>query len=146
MLSGASVLDVGVTTLSTVFTQKRILGGSAGPPYPFRIALLKIDVEGSEVDVLRGIGADHWPLIDQVVLETHGHVRRAEVKTMLEEYFSVVGDIEDEELKMSGLERAIVYARGNRAQQQQAGDGAAPPPPPEPPQGRGRGRGRDTFL
>jgi FkbM family methyltransferase len=34
-----------------------------------RVALLKIDVEGAELDVLRGVDARHWPLIDQVVLE-----------------------------------------------------------------------------
>ncbi|MFJ2211768.1 FkbM family methyltransferase [Streptomyces sp. NPDC101062] len=34
-----------------------------------RVALLKIDVEGAELDVLKGIDAGHWPLIDQVMLE-----------------------------------------------------------------------------
>lgn len=36
-----------------------------------QINLLKIDVEHSELDVLRGIEAEHWPLIQQVVLEAH---------------------------------------------------------------------------
>ncbi|HUZ23602.1 MAG TPA: FkbM family methyltransferase [Streptosporangiaceae bacterium] len=38
---------------------------SAGRP----VDLLKIDVEGSEVDVLRGIDPEHWPLIRQAVIE-----------------------------------------------------------------------------
>ncbi|MFH8470797.1 FkbM family methyltransferase [Streptomyces sp. NPDC017991] len=34
-----------------------------------RVALLKIDVEGAELDVLQGIDAAHWRLVGQVVLE-----------------------------------------------------------------------------
>jgi FkbM family methyltransferase len=34
-----------------------------------RIDLLKIDVEGAELDVLRGIEERHWPLIRQAVVE-----------------------------------------------------------------------------
>jgi FkbM family methyltransferase len=33
------------------------------------VDLLKVDVEGAELDVLRGIDPEHWPLIGQVVLE-----------------------------------------------------------------------------
>lgn len=36
-----------------------------------RIDLLKIDVEGAELDVLLGIEERHWPLIEQVTLEGH---------------------------------------------------------------------------
>ena len=36
-----------------------------------QIDLLKIDVERSEVDVLRGIEAQHWPNIKQLVMEVH---------------------------------------------------------------------------
>lgn len=35
------------------------------------IDLLKVDVEGSELQVLQGIQPHHWPHIKQVVLETH---------------------------------------------------------------------------
>ena len=35
-----------------------------------RISLLKIDVEGSELEVLESINDSHWELIDQIVLET----------------------------------------------------------------------------
>jgi 31-O-methyltransferase len=37
-----------------------------------RIDYLKLDVEGSEVGVLRGLGADGWPLVRQVCAEVHG--------------------------------------------------------------------------
>lgn len=33
------------------------------------IDLLKLDVEGSEVDVLQGVDAEHWRLVRQVVME-----------------------------------------------------------------------------
>jgi FkbM family methyltransferase len=36
-----------------------------------RIDLLKIDVEGPELDVLLGIGPAVWPMVHQVVMETH---------------------------------------------------------------------------
>jgi FkbM family methyltransferase len=36
-----------------------------------RVDLLKIDVEGAELDVLRGIREAHWPRIRQVVMEVH---------------------------------------------------------------------------
>ena len=35
------------------------------------VDLLKIDVERSEVDVLKGIRPEHWDVIDQVVAEVH---------------------------------------------------------------------------
>ena len=44
-----------------------------------RIDLLKIDVEKSELDVMEGIRAEHWPRVRQVVVEVHdieGRLRR----------------------------------------------------------------------
>lgn len=35
------------------------------------IDLLKVDVEKSELDVLRGIEPEHWPIIRQIVAEVH---------------------------------------------------------------------------
>jgi 31-O-methyltransferase len=50
-----------LTTLSSIIAQRGIE----------RIDLLKIDVEGSEWDVLRGIEETDWPKIRQVVMEVH---------------------------------------------------------------------------
>lgn len=36
-----------------------------------RIDLLKLDIEGGELDALIGIDAEHWPLVRQVVAEVH---------------------------------------------------------------------------
>lgn len=49
-----------------------------------RIDLLKVDVEGAELDVLDGVG-DAWPIVRQVVLETHGDERAAEAQSQLED-------------------------------------------------------------
>ena len=38
---------------------------------PGKISLLKVDVEKAEWDVLMGIRDEHWPMIEQVVIETH---------------------------------------------------------------------------
>ena len=51
-----------------------------------RIALLKIDVEGAEADVLSGIAEHDWPRIHQIVAEVHdenGRLKR--VETLLRE-------------------------------------------------------------
>jgi FkbM family methyltransferase len=37
------------------------------------VDLLKIDAEGAELDVLRGISLAHWPLIRQAILEVHDY-------------------------------------------------------------------------
>jgi FkbM family methyltransferase len=40
------------------------------------VDLLKIDVEGAELDVLEGIRDEDWPLIRQIVIEVHDRGRR----------------------------------------------------------------------
>ncbi|HEY3470715.1 MAG TPA: FkbM family methyltransferase [Amycolatopsis sp.] len=40
-----------------------------------RIDLLKVDVEGAELDVLRGLDDRHWPLVRQAVVEVEGWQR-----------------------------------------------------------------------
>ncbi len=50
-----------VETLSTVIDRERIE----------EVDLLKIDVEGSELEVLRGVRSEHWDRIRQVVVETN---------------------------------------------------------------------------
>ncbi|WP_329072999.1 FkbM family methyltransferase [Amycolatopsis sp. NBC_01480] len=51
-----------VRPLSAVFDERDI----------GHVDLLKVDVEGAELDVLRGIEDRHWPLIRQVVVEVEG--------------------------------------------------------------------------
>ncbi|MDT5269206.1 MAG: hypothetical protein QOH49_1392 [Acidobacteriota bacterium] len=52
-----------------------------------RIDLLKVDVEKSEADVLRGIEEADWPKIKQVVLEVHdSHGRLEEITSLLKRH------------------------------------------------------------
>ncbi|WP_186763364.1 FkbM family methyltransferase [Lentzea tibetensis] len=60
--AGSEEVRVDVDTLSAVLERRSDLD---------RIDLLKIDVEGAELDVLRGVGAANWPRVDQVVVEVH---------------------------------------------------------------------------
>ncbi|WP_165977707.1 FkbM family methyltransferase [Nonomuraea diastatica] len=49
------------------------------------VDLLKVDVEGAELEVLRGIADDQWDRIDNVVMEVQDlHGRMAEIKELLE--------------------------------------------------------------
>ena len=43
-----------------------------------KIDLLKVDVEGSELDVLRGIDQEDWGKIRQVIVEVHDIDNRVE--------------------------------------------------------------------
>ena len=60
------------------------------------IDLLKIDVEGAEWDVLRGIGAGDWPRIRQIVAEVHDEDGRvARVENLLRQHgFAVASEPE----------------------------------------------------
>jgi amino acid adenylation domain-containing protein/FkbM family methyltransferase len=60
-------------TLSEVIAEERVE----------RIDLLKVDVEKSELDVLRGLAADDWARVRQVVLEVHDTDGRLEEVTSL---------------------------------------------------------------
>lgn len=71
-------------TLSEVIKEQRVE----------RIDLLKVDVEKSELDVLRGIEEDDWSKIRQIILEVHDrHGRLETIKSLLARHdFHVVVD------------------------------------------------------
>src|SRR5205085_9262384 len=75
------------------------------------IDLLKIDVEGAELDVLQGIDAGDWPKIDQLVIEvdSKGGQVLDEITTLLRGHGYYVGVEEDEALAGTGVYN--VYAR-----------------------------------
>jgi FkbM family methyltransferase len=75
------------------------------------IGLLKIDAEGSELDILAGIRAEHWPRIRQVVMEIHdpkGTARLA-AKSILEQHGFT--SCFEEEQRLSGSGIVNCYAR-----------------------------------
>jgi FkbM family methyltransferase len=63
-----------VETTCTVTTISRVLRDHAIE----RVDFLKVDVEGAELDVLRGIEADDWPKIRTLVVEIHDVDHRVE--------------------------------------------------------------------
>lgn len=67
----SEVMVCPVRTLSDIIRDRNIA----------RIDLLKIDVEKSELDVLRGIDDDHWEKIRQIVVEIHDVDNRVKAVT-----------------------------------------------------------------
>jgi amino acid adenylation domain-containing protein/FkbM family methyltransferase len=78
----AEYFDCPLKTVSQVMRENQIE----------RVDLLKVDVEKSELDVLRGVDADDWSRIKQVVVEVHDqNDRLREVRELLEHHgFDVV--------------------------------------------------------
>ena len=64
---------VRVRTLSSIIREQGIE----------HVDYLKIDVEGSEISVLDGIGEMHWPLFKQIAVEAHTAPRREQVCDIL---------------------------------------------------------------
>jgi FkbM family methyltransferase len=61
-----------------------------------RIDLLKIDVEGAELDVFEGIDQNHWPMIRQVSLESDNYMKHEPmIRKMLESNGFRVTSIQD---------------------------------------------------
>lgn len=62
-----------------------------------RIDLLKIDVEGSELNVLKGISKTLWGIVLQIVLEVHdvdGRLEKIE-RLLQSEGFKTITDLQD---------------------------------------------------
>lgn len=66
-----------------------------------RISLLKVDVEGSELETLKGIRHEHWMQIDQLVVETTVMC----IKDVVELLSSLSNEVEM--TKASGLESSL---------------------------------------
>jgi FkbM family methyltransferase len=50
------------------------------------VDFLKVDVEGSELDVLRGVSSEHWPMIRRLAMEVHDIAGRVEtIRALLAE-------------------------------------------------------------
>lgn len=98
------------------------------------IHLLKVDVEGAEMDVLRGIQESHWARIDQVVLEAENFAMVDEIRTFLGSRGFTVESVASERAKAPGIESEVsmVYCRRNGATASVAAAPAASPAPAAP--------------
>ena len=77
-----------------------------------RVALLKVDVEGDELEVLRGVSSDaDWGRIKSVAVETHSEELRCQVLELLREHYAEVHSVQDTHLRECGLQNSIVFAR-----------------------------------
>lgn len=77
-----------------------------------KVDLLKIDVEGAEVDVLEGVGEKWWKKVMQVVMEVENFATEKKVRHILEkEGFSVISRASEREKNPAVLsEVSMVYA------------------------------------
>jgi amino acid adenylation domain-containing protein/FkbM family methyltransferase len=105
-----------------------------------RIDLMKIDVEGAEHEVLKGIRPEHWPRIRQLAIELHDvDGRLAEVEGFLKGHgFEVVCEQDSSLLHDTVL--CNVYARRDDGRGADPGPVAAPAPAPR------RWSGRTALL
>ncbi|HVY71223.1 MAG TPA: FkbM family methyltransferase, partial [Verrucomicrobiae bacterium] len=70
-----------------------------------RVNLLKVDAEKCELEILRGVEAGHWSMIDQVVVEVHDRTGRlvTEVQEILTKQGFRCAVVEEKFLQRSGL-------------------------------------------
>ncbi|HSF38962.1 MAG TPA: amino acid adenylation domain-containing protein, partial [Thermoanaerobaculia bacterium] len=114
LLGSADELLAGRFELQEVEARLRRLSDVLREESIERIDLLKIDVQRAELDVLHGLDEEHWPRVDQVVMEVHDSPeeetcgRIGEIRAFLEgRGFQVV--IEQDEL-LIGTDRYNLYA------------------------------------
>jgi len=102
-VTGRVEFECAMTTLSAVVRQHDVR----------RIDLLKVDVEGTELDVLRGIDDRHWSRIQQVVLEGHDqNGRLAAIEKLLDRQgFDIVCLDRPNGAAERGLSSFLLYAR-----------------------------------
>lgn len=72
-----------------------------------KIDLLKIDVEGAEVQVIKGIEDRHWPMIQQVVLEAEDFKAVQQLKGLLTARGFKVTSFASEREKVEGLSSEV---------------------------------------
>ena len=101
--AGARRVRCPVTTLSAFMAEHL-------PPAQ-QVSLLKIDVEGAELDALRGVASADWRRIDAVVVEVHDVDRRADAVEALLRAAGFTRIVTDEAVEGAPASCVTVYAR-----------------------------------
>ena len=98
------------------------------------IDLLKVDVQKSELDVVRGIDDEHWPLIRQVALELHNSGDRLSWLSgfLRERGFDVVAE-QDEHYSGSQMVNLYAFRKGRGAAEVTADSASRTERPSDPP-------------
>ena len=96
-------VPVRLVTLSSVIEEQGLAGAD--------IDFLKVDVEGAEVEVLRGIKAQHWPLIQQVALEVENFASRDTVLAVLQAQGFATSHFASERERNPGVESEVRAGR-----------------------------------
>lgn len=100
MLEGAVVRPVQCVTVSGLISKNRIS----------KIDLLKVDVEGDELEVLKGVKDSDWGKIEQVVLEVHDEPGRLNaIRRLLSSQGFAVCVEQDDELAYLGNYMCYAY-------------------------------------
>lgn len=97
----SETIQAEIFTLSQVIQEQQIA----------QIDLLKVDVNGSEMDVFRGIRGEDWAKIKQVVVEVPYSEEKIEQVTDLlrQNHFSTV-QVANQAILLEGLSYSIIYA------------------------------------
>jgi hypothetical protein len=99
---GLRVGKAPVTTLSRILRRARIT----------RVDLLKIDAEGAELEVLLGLDAQTWPLVQQVIIETHNRDgRQDKIAGLMLDHGLTELQVNPQRTIDNGLESVILVAR-----------------------------------
>ena len=99
---GIEVVTVPMATLGHMLKRHQIAG----------VDLLKIDVEGAELDVLLGLDAETWPRVRQVVMETHNRDgRQDKIARLLAENGLRQIAVTQQRTLDNGLDSVILTAR-----------------------------------
>lgn len=101
----AEALTEGRTSSETFVCQLRTVSHIIREENLEHIDILKVDAEKSELEVIRGIEDEHWPIIRQVVLEVHdsGQGEIEEATDLLKKHGFEVSVIQEKLLEKSGL-------------------------------------------
>lgn len=101
-LSRQIAYECSMTTLSNIIRQESIS----------KIDLLKIDVEGAELAILKGIDQEDWIKIKQIVIEGHNQHELTTITSMLSSNGFNIKVIEDKYLKSAGIFNIFAIREG----------------------------------